>query len=62
MKKQQTNTLISFSKKELEALTVEVKETAAKDYNGENQKLFSAADLWNIQRNKRNVSSRRFLV
>jgi len=59
MKKQQTNTLISLSKKELHMLTTQVKETVA---NGAGQKRFCTADLWNIHRNKRDISSRRFLV
>ncbi len=59
MKKQQTSTLISLSKKELDMLTTQVKETVA---NEAGQKRFSTADLWNIHRNKRDISSRRFLV
>jgi hypothetical protein len=63
MKKQLPNLVFTpLSSKELSALSAEVKETLVKDFELGRHKVFSTADLWNIQRNKRRSAGRRFLV
>lgn len=53
--KKQTNLFQNLNKAEINNLTHQVKETLAIGYN----KQFSAADLWNIQRQRKAVSLRR---
>lgn len=61
--KQQTNLFETLSKKELGTLTTEVNETLATNFSCTQQKPFSAAELWNIQRNKRtSLGRRKFLL
>lgn len=49
--KTQSNTLfLHFSKEVMANLTMEVKETLATGFGLPQQKTFTAADLWNIQR------------
>jgi hypothetical protein len=50
------NLLKAISAKETKELTTIVKETIAVGFN--QQKHFTAADLWNIQRRKRSIGSR----
>ena len=59
MKTQTSNLLNQLNQTEVKELTTVVKETL--DFgNCHNQhKTFSAADLWNIQRNRRSFSIRR---
>jgi hypothetical protein len=62
MKKQSLSLFIPVSKTEIKVLTTEVKETLAKDFDRNQQKVFSSADLWNIQRNKKRNPGGRFLI
>ena len=55
MKKQATTPFASLNNKQLEALSTQVKETLA----FEKARIFSAVDLWNIQRRSRTMVSRR---
>lgn len=48
--------LKSLSNEEIKFLTIEVKETLCMDFKSNRKKVFSAAQLWNIQRRKKNVS------
>lgn len=58
MKQQSTNLLSTLSKEEVNSLTKVVKETLATEICG-HVKIFSAADLWNIQRQRRSFGGRR---
>jgi DNA-directed RNA polymerase alpha subunit len=60
MKKQTTNQFSSLSKEQTEQLTTVVKETIALGHH--NNRIFSAAELWNIQRRSRTIMSRRSFV
>jgi hypothetical protein len=61
--KTQTNSLFNaFSKAQLASLTTEVKETLAMDLNYPAHKKFTAAEVWNIQRQKRARIQRRFTL
>jgi hypothetical protein len=51
MKTQDTTLFTTSDKQEMNTLGKEVKETVANNQN--HQHIFSAADLWNIQRMKR---------
>ena len=55
MKKQSEFTFSLLSKKDMENLAKSVKETLA----NARPKIFSTADLWNIQRRSRTMVSRR---
>ena len=55
MKKQATTPFASLNNKQLETLSTQVKETIAY----EKARIFSAVDLWNIQRRGRTMVSRR---
>lgn len=57
MKKQTTNQFSPISKEQTEKLTTVVNETIALDVIP--VKIFSSADLWNIQRRGRTMMSRR---
>lgn len=58
MKTQQTNVLQPLSNNEMVKLASVQKETVAiADY--QNNKVFSSADLWNIRRLKRTLTTRR---
>ena len=56
MKQELNNSKVYLDQDELDSLVREVKETVAADINvkkeNENKNIFSAADLWNIQRMK----------
>ena len=59
--KKQSNTLFSgISKEQVENLTTIVKETIAAGYIQAQTKLFTAADLWKIQSQKKGFGQRRF--
>ena len=62
MKTQTTGLFNAISKAQLVNLTAEVKETLAMDANYTAAKKFTAADVWNIQRNKRSRVQRRFAL
>ena len=61
MKKSLSGLINKLSNKQLENLTVETKETIAFDLVGINTHIFTSVDLWNIQRNARRRTQRRFL-
>ncbi len=61
MKKHSTTLFLHFSKEVLANLTKDVKETLASGFNLPQQKTFTAADLWNIQRRGKNMVQRRFI-
>ena len=61
--KTQTNFLPAISQSQLSNLTAEVKETLATGFEmKEKSRVFSTADMWNIQRHKRNFVQRRFTL
>ncbi len=59
MKRQSTSLFTQLGKEEINSLTATVTETVAFDCKAGQHKIFSAADLWNIQRQKRNFVQRR---
>jgi hypothetical protein len=59
MKTQLTNLFNQISKTQVENLTMEVKETLAMSYSHNQSKTFSAAELWNIQRQRKSLNTRR---
>lgn len=60
--KTQSNFLVNLTKTEMTQLTKEVKETLASNC-AEHKTIFSAADLWNIQKTRRTIrTSRRLFV
>ena len=62
MKMQSTNLFNQISKESVKNLTAEVKETLAFGYNCSQNKIFSSAELWNIQRQRRSIGPRRGFV
>ncbi|MEO5892398.1 MAG: hypothetical protein ABIQ31_19270 [Ferruginibacter sp.] len=60
MKKQSNNLFAAISTQMVENLTTVVKETLATGFNQPKGKIFTAADLWNIQRQNRSRTQRRF--
>lgn len=61
MKKQSNILFAKFSKDALANLTMEVKETIAAGFTLPARRTFTTADLWNIQRQIKNIIQRRFL-
>lgn len=55
MKTNSSNLFTQLSKNAIENLTTTVKEILSKDVVNQQQKTFSSADLWNIQRNRRRI-------
>lgn len=47
-----------LTKTELNKLTVVVKEVLAPEFNYTSNRVFSSADLWNIQRQRRSLRKR----
>lgn len=61
MKLQSNNPLLeNLAKEELKDLTMQVKETVAKEFLTEKKRIFSVAQFWDIQRRKKNWYSKRF--
>lgn len=60
MKIQSNNFLEKLSKTEVGNLTITVRETLALNFKKNSDKIFSAAELWNIQRNRKGFNRRRF--
>ncbi|MCW3090273.1 MAG: hypothetical protein JWP81_1342 [Ferruginibacter sp.] len=60
MKKQSHNLFKTISAEQVENLTSVVKETLAEGFNYSKPKVFTAADLWNIQRQGKSRIQRRF--
>jgi len=48
--------IVQLSEQIKKELLHEVKETLAPDFTVKNKKRFTAADLWNLQRNSRSAS------
>ena len=61
MKLQSNNLLENLTISEIKNLTLVVKETVDKEFKKGKKRIFSAAQLWDIQRRKRNFSSRRIV-
>ena len=59
MKTQSINLLTALSNQEVKDLTTTVKETLALNIDS-HKKIFTAADLWNIQRRRKTIATRRF--
>ncbi len=57
MKQETDNSKVYLDQEELTTLVAEVKETVATNIN-HNNNVFSAADLWNIQRMKTRIQRR----
>ena len=60
MKLQSSNLLENLTRQELKFLTAEVKETVTQNFTKERKRVFSAADFWNIQRQRKNLFTKRF--
>ena len=60
MKKQSKSLFTQLSIKQVETLTTVVEETIDYSYVVHNNKTFTAADLWNIQRQQKSRIQRRF--
>ena len=62
MKQELNNSKVYLGQEELDALVKETKETVAADINFKNEKenrnIFSAADLWRIQKVKTGIRRR----
>jgi hypothetical protein len=52
----------NLTEMEIYSLTMEVKETIENTYQHKPIKQFGFADLWNIQRNKRSKTTRRYFI
>ena len=60
MKLQSNNLLETLTTNEIKNLTAEVKETVMPNFKTERKRIFSAAELWDIQRRLRTASARNF--
>ncbi|HEU5365681.1 MAG TPA: hypothetical protein VFU62_09120 [Hanamia sp.] len=60
MKLQSNKLLENLTRTELKNLTTEVKETVFVNFKKERKRIFSAAQLWDIQRRRKNISSQKF--
>ncbi|MEP7107556.1 MAG: hypothetical protein ABI760_06225 [Ferruginibacter sp.] len=60
MKKQSNNLFATISKEQVENLTSIINETLASGFNNLQSKIFTHADLWNIQRQGKGRIQRRF--
>jgi hypothetical protein len=61
MQTKSTSLFNQMSRSETDRLTTQVKETLALDHNT-SSKTFSAAELWNIQRQHKTITQRRRFV
>ncbi|MFN8245582.1 MAG: hypothetical protein U0T56_04255 [Ferruginibacter sp.] len=62
MKTSNNNLLQTLNKSSLENLTRETRETLAIGYAEKPVKAFCSAELWNIQRHQRTLTSRRRFI
>ncbi len=62
MKKLSINYFKQTEKADCKNNTAEANETMMNDFAHADCKIFSAADLWNIQRKGKNVTPRRWLI
>jgi len=60
MKLQSNKLLENLTRTELKNLTSEVKETVFINLKKERKRIFSAAQLWDIQRRRKNLYSQKF--
>ena len=60
MKTQTINFLSPLSIREFKNLTIQVKETLMMNCKKSNHKIFSSAELWNIQKQRKNLTTRKF--
>ena len=61
MKLQSGNLLATITEKEIKFLTAEVKETVCTNFIKERKRNFTTANLWDIQRRKRNLFSKKLV-
>jgi hypothetical protein len=59
MKLQSNNLLDNLTKTELKNLTTEVRETVFVNFKKERKRIFSVAQLWDIQRRKKTLFMQR---
>jgi len=59
MKLQSNQLLENLTRVELKNLTTEVKETVFVNFKKERKRIFSAAELWDIQRRKKSICLQR---
>lgn len=62
MKTQNKYTAVNLEKTMIESMFHETKETVANNMNTATHKSFSNAELWNIQRNMRTRTGRRYFI
>ena len=62
MKTENKNTAVNIEKTVIESMYQETKETVATNMTTANNKSFSNAELWNIQRNMRTRTGRRYFI
>ncbi|HUZ57381.1 MAG TPA: hypothetical protein VMU83_01200 [Hanamia sp.] len=60
MKLQSNNLLENLTTNEIKFLTTEVKEIVCKSFLRERKRNFTAAELWDIQRRKKNLFTKKF--
>lgn len=60
MKKQSNSLFTQISTQQLEHLTTIVKETLVAGFNPSKSKIFTVADLWNIQRQRKSTTQNKF--
>ncbi len=62
MKKQSNTFLTQLGTEQITSLTAMVNETLASEYKVAATKIFTAADLWNIQKQKKAFATRRYML
>lgn len=62
MKKQSKTLFTQIDEDQYKTMTTVVNETLASGFNQHSNKIFSTADLWNIQRQKRTTVQRRYAL
>ncbi|HEU5052457.1 MAG TPA: hypothetical protein VFT78_05055 [Hanamia sp.] len=61
MKLESNNLLEKLNQTEIKILTTEVKETVDKNFKPVKKRIFSAAELWDIHRRRRNLLVKRIM-
>ncbi len=61
MRLESNNLLEKLNRTEIKILTTEIKETVDKRFKKERKRNFSATDLWDIHRRRRNVLVKRII-
>lgn len=62
MKTEMKSLFKAISEEQIKNLVTEVKETIADENNYQQVRIFSSADLWNIQRRGKAISRRKHLL